>query len=236
MAAALHSPIRAVLFDVDGTLYSQAPLRLLMACEMALAALPPAGPRWADVRLALTFRKVREQLRGSNGRREPLAARQYSAVAEQMGCTPADVERAVNEWIYRRPLKWLRACRRPGLNQLLDFLRIRGVRCGVFSDYPATDKLTALRIGERFELDLSAVDPAIGAFKPDPRGFRIAAERWGVPAEQILYVGDRSDVDAVGAASAGMQCAVLMARRRHGSDFIAVSDFRELKRVLDPVC
>jgi FMN phosphatase YigB (HAD superfamily) len=237
MTAELQGPIRAVLFDVDGTLYAQTPLRVLMACEMALASLSADGKRQrTDVRLALAFRKVREKLRSTDRADERLVALQYSAVSERMRCAPADVQRAVNEWIYRRPLKWLRACRRGGLNQLLEFLGTRDVRCGVFSDYPAADKLAALGIGDRFELELSAVDPAVGAFKPSPRGFRIASERWGIPPREILYVGDRSDVDAAGAVSAGMQCALLTARRPADARFIAVTDFRELQRALDPVC
>src|SRR5689334_4088983 len=138
----LRPPIRAVLFDIDGTLYWQPPLRLAMALEMAVCATGARARR--DLRTVLAFRRVREELRHGDGRDEGLAERQYTAVAHQLACPPADVERAVNEWIYRRPLKWLQYVRRGGLVELLDWLRQRGVRCGVFSDYPAEDKLAAL--------------------------------------------------------------------------------------------
>jgi FMN phosphatase YigB (HAD superfamily) len=185
----------------------------------------------------LVFRRMREELRSADSDGEPLVHRQYTAVSKRLNCPTADVEQAVDEWIQRRPLKWLRFCRRSGIDELLLFLRARDVRCGVFSDYPATDKLAALGLADRFDLMMSAVDEEVGAFKPDPQGFRVASARWGIPTEHILYVGDRFDVDAVGAASAGMPCAVLTSRRGPGdAAFIAVSCFQELQRVLDPVC
>ena len=44
--------------------------------------------------------------------------------------------------------------------------------------------------------------------KPDPRIFRLAAERLGERAEQILYVGDRIDWDILPALKAGMHVAL----------------------------
>jgi HAD superfamily hydrolase (TIGR01549 family) len=238
MVGRVKGPIRAVLFDVDGTLYDQPTLRMAMTCEMALASLANLMTWKAnDVRLVMAFRRVREDLRTADSIEEPLAGRQYSAVARRLGCQPADVEQAVEQWIYRRPLKWLRFCRRKGIERLLAVLNGRGVRCGVFSDYPAHDKVAALGLGGRFDLELSAVDAEIDAFKPDPKGFQVAAARWGIPPEEILYVGDRAEVDAVGALAAGMQCAVVTRRPGHGRPgFITVTDFAELQRVLDPVC
>jgi len=233
MRTALPDGIRAVLFDVDGTLYAQTPLRVAMAVEMAVAAASPARARRQAVSRVLAFRRLRERLRSEAGSSEPLATRQYRVVSEHLGCSEAEVVSAVDEWIYRRPTKWLRYCRRPGIAELLDYLRGRRIACGVFSDYPAEDKLAALGIRDRFELVLSAVDPDIGAFKPDPRGFVEAARKWNMPASDVLYVGDRADVDAAGALAAGMPCAVLTAGQPGaGQEFIAVRDFKELQRVL----
>lgn len=43
----------------------------------------------------------------------------------------------------------------------------------------------------------------VGAAKPSPEIFFTAARRLGVPAEQILHVGDRWELDVVGARAAG---------------------------------
>jgi FMN phosphatase YigB (HAD superfamily) len=202
--------VRAVLFDVDGTLYHQGPLRLCMAME--LGALPlrasPASARrtWGVLR---TFRRVREELRGLGAADAPLERLQFERVAERLAMEVDEVEAVVSEWIFRRPLKYLRHCRRAGIDDLLGYLGTRRIPAGVFSDYPAREKLEALRVAERISLVACATDGEINAFKPHPRGFVWACRRWGLEPAEVLYVGDRAEVDAPGAARAGMPCVIL---------------------------
>jgi FMN phosphatase YigB (HAD superfamily) len=66
-------------------------------------------------------------------------------------------------------------------------------------------------------LALCATDPDINAFKPHPKGFLHACRHWGVPPEEVLYIGDRPEVDAVGAATASMPCAILTVKTRTGT-------------------
>ena len=54
----------------------------------------------------------------------------------------------------------------------------RGLKVGVFSDYPAEEKLKALRLDHVVSLSIDATEPDVNAFKPHPRGFLKAAERW----------------------------------------------------------
>jgi len=226
-----------VLFDLDGTLYAQFPLRVAMLGEMGVvcgASIARGGARIPRVLRA--FRSMREELRHHDDLGEPLAVRQYSAVSAKLGCSPEDVESIVHEWMYRRPLKWLAYCRRRGVMELLRFLEVRGIPKGVLSDYPAHDKLAALGLAGRFDPVLSAVDPEVGAFKPDPRGYLVAAARWGVPPASVLYVGDRIDVDAKGAVAAGMACAVLTREPAVGSGVFAIADFKELQSVIERTC
>lgn len=229
--------IRAVLFDLDGTLYAQLPLRLVMACEMGLVCVASLGRGGSRVpRVVTTFRKLREELRGHECAGEPLGVRQYSIVSERLRCSREDVERVVEEWIYQRPLKWLSYCRRAGLLELLQFLDARGIHKGVFSDYPAHEKLAALGLASHFDLVLSSVDSEIGAFKPDPRGYAAAAAKWGLPPSSVLYIGDRMEIDAPGAVAAGMPCAVLTRDDAVGHGVIGIRDFKELQRVLSRCC
>ena len=228
--------IRAVLFDVDGTLYAQLPLRVAMACELVLAQANPARMRRPNTLVTIrAFRRVREAMRHQDAPRS-IDTDQYQHVARLLGCAESDVRGAVDEWIYRRPLKWLRWVRRPGLLPLLDHLQATRTRCGVFSDYPAGDKLAALGVSRHFDLALSAVDPEIEAFKPHPRGFIRACEKWGLSPGEVLYVGDRADVDGAGATAAGMRYALLGRRCRTTSHGWVVRNFEELKRVISAHC
>jgi FMN phosphatase YigB (HAD superfamily) len=56
---------------------------------------------------------------------------------------------------------------------------------------------------------LCTTDPAIAALKPNPRGFLRACEVWRIDPADVLMVGDRADVDAAGAAAAGMPCVII---------------------------
>jgi FMN phosphatase YigB (HAD superfamily) len=228
--------IRAVLFDVDGTLYTPYPLRAAMACELMLAHANPARLRQPNaIRILRAFRRFREELREYDGS-VPVEHEQYLGVSRKLRCTEQDVRGAVSEWMYSRPLKYLPWVRRRGVVPLLDALQANGIRRGVFSDYPADRKLAALGLAERFDVVVSAVDPQIRAFKPSPRGFLTACERWELPPADVLYVGDRVDVDAAGATAAGMRYAIIGRRSgKTGSGWI-VKDFEELQRVISACC
>ena len=238
----IKQPLRAVLLDVDGTLYHQGALRCFMGlelCAMLVSRQTAAHRIWRSLKY---FRRIREELRHLGEPEGSLAMLQYVEAAQRAGEDPAYIEAVVAEWIHQRPLKYLRRCRRPGLEVFLTFLKSRGIQVGVFSDYPVLDKLQALGLTETMSLMLCATDPAINAFKPHPKGFLHACALWEVPPEEVLYIGDRPEVDAYGAAQAGMPCALLgkrsgVARDGHSAvGYVTFSSFGELHHAFTPNC
>jgi FMN phosphatase YigB (HAD superfamily) len=228
--------LRAVLFDLDGTLYDQRRLRVLMALELlALAAASPRrAPRvWKSI---ASFRHAREELRALGQPTAQLETLQYTEAARRAHTDEAAMRAVVEEWIFRRPLRHLPRCRRRGLREHLRFLRERGLSVGIFSDYPGRDKLLALGVAEHVSLVVCATDAAVNAFKPHPRGLTHACGAWGLRPEQVLYVGDRPDVDAPPAAALGMPCAIVGVSFRDGRSaappFFGFSSFAELTRAL----
>lgn len=228
--------IRGVLFDLDGTLYRQSPLRLLMAAELAtvpcLQSRPWRAPRvWKTLR---EFRRVREELRGLGCPNQPLERLQYTATAERLRVPVGDVEAVVRNWILQRPLKYLRHVARPGLRKVFEQLQAEHIRVGVFSDYPVRDKLTALGLADLVSLMLEATADDVNAFKPHPRGFERACEQWALQPRDVLYVGDRPEVDAVGAAAARMPCAIIGAHVASASPerFVAIREIPAILRVI----
>jgi phosphoglycolate phosphatase/putative hydrolase of the HAD superfamily len=208
-----------VLFDVDGTLYDQSRLRARILLALARAAVQGHSVRDA-VRLARVlraYRRAHESLRGTTAAGGALARLQIARAAAASGTSEREVADAVEEWMIRRPLEYLPRCRRDGLLPLLSWLRQRGVALGVLSDYPSADKLHALGVAGFFSQVLCTTDAEIDALKPDPRGFRRACERWRLPPGEVLYVGDREDVDARGARAAGLRCALLGRHWRVGA-------------------
>ena len=235
-----NGQIRAVLLDVDGTLYHQRPLQCLMVLE--LSTLPIVSRSFTSAyriwHSLENFRRVREELRGLCRTEPCLAQLQYSEVARQLGMEPADIEAIVCEWMLQRPLKYLTICRRREIVQFFSFLKDRRMQIGVFSDHPVVEKLSTLGLSPWVSVTLCATDPEIDAFKPHPKGFLHACALWGLPPEEVLYVGDRVEVDAVGAASAGMPCAILRSRggtRHHtplSCPYLSCTSFKDLQHLL----
>jgi FMN phosphatase YigB (HAD superfamily) len=75
------------------------------------------------------------------------------------------------------------------------------------SDGRAEDHLVAT--GVRDGLEFVVDSQLVGIEKPDPRIFRLALERMGVPAARALYVGDLRSIDREGAHAAGLECVLI---------------------------
>lgn len=182
-----------------------------MLAELCLDPIKRLAPRegLTTLRRLKRFREVREDLRELGQASESLESLQYSRPAADLGESPDQVRATVVEWMHERPLRHLSNARRAGTRELFEAAIARGIRLGIFSDFPAPAKLTALQLDHGVSLMLCATDPEINAFKPHPAGFLFACERWGLEPNEVLYVGDRIDVDHVGASAAGLECALV---------------------------
>jgi putative hydrolase of the HAD superfamily len=190
--------IRLVVFDVDGTLYRQAPLRRRMALAL-LGHVATTG----DVRLLRLlgdYRRTREALADAEVADfdVPLAA----TIAARHGVTPDTVTALVADWIETRPLPYLRPHLVPGIAPLFAALRHSGRRIGVLSDYPARAKIAAL--GLDADVIAAAADPDIGIMKPHPRGLQSVMAAAGATPATTLMIGDRPERDGAAARRAGV--------------------------------
>lgn len=227
------SGLRAVLFDLDGTLYRQGPMRVLMALELATLSVKAPGKARRRLAALAAYRRAQEVLRQSSGA-DPATA-QIRAASTASGLPEDEVTDLVTEWMIERPLKYLRFCRVPGVEELLERLVTAGLRTGVLSDYPAARKLEALGLHRHFPLVLCSTDTEIAAFKPSPRGYLRACEVWQLSPAEVLFVGDRPEVDAAGAKAAGMPCIIVgsSAREDASGSYSVVPSFERLSRVFD---
>ncbi|MFN8065271.1 MAG: HAD family hydrolase [Vicinamibacterales bacterium] len=229
-------PLRAVLFDLDGTLYHQRPVRAWMAAELGRFVATDPRRGWRTAQVLRAYRRAQESLRHSSPALYE-AATQLDLAASRSGVPRQDVARIVDEWMFERPLKYLARYKASGLADVLRGLEQRGLRLGVLSDYEATRKLRALGIERCFSQVLCAADADVRALKPSPRGFLVACERWQLLPEQVVMVGDRADADAAGATAAGMR-SVIVGRRALGAGGGAtfVSSLEQVSSVIDECC
>ena len=204
---------RAVLFDIDGTLYRQGPVRRAMMARLVRGHLARPTTGAQVMRVISAYRRAQEELRGS-GFEGDVTEAQVEMAAARTGVDADVVRSIVEQWMEVEPLGAVAASGRTGLVELLDELARRGTKLGALSDYPAMAKLEALGIADRFDIVLSAQDPRVHAFKPNPKGLVVALEALAVEPADAVYVGDRAEVDGAAAAAVPMRCVIVGGSRR----------------------
>lgn len=197
------SPLRGVVFDLDGTLYDKQPLEWFMVRSMLLSL-----PR------LLRYTRVRTGLAGVDFASGPAIARE---TLQRLSPDP-DAQRLWSRWIAERYeptlLRGLReACTlQPGVVPLLATLRAAGVRLGLVSDYRGvSDRLAALGLAPA-SFDFVLVTEELGAMKPSTRMAELTLAGMGHEGRTMVMVGDRAFADERFAAAAGMR--FLGVRRR----------------------
>ncbi len=222
------SPLAAVVFDLDGTLYNQTLMRLIMAGHLGWAVLRKPARGLAAVRFLQAYRQSLELLRRSDDQ-SGLELRQLQMASDKSGLTGPQAQQVLDEFFERKPLGQLRRCARAGLARFLQEARDKKVRLGVLSDYPAQRKLEAMGISAYFDATVSSY--SMSRLKPSPEGLLHCLKLLAVPASQTVYVGDRVDVDAECARRAGVFPVVFGADGR-GQDLTRVHSFRSLGALL----
>ena len=199
--------VRAVSWDVDGTLYSTR----LLTVRFWLALLPAslgsdASAAWRAVAEMRRFRRGMERARAEGRRLETDEARIRQRVA---------LER---EWL----LPAITALGpRDGVASALRTFRTRFDSQVALSDFEPSHKLASLGLLDQFDAIYSG--ERLGFLKPSPEPFRQILRDLDLPPESLLHIGDRPETDGAGAAAAG--CSVLVL----GRDF---RSFAELESML----
>jgi|SRR5271157_1519177 len=188
-----------IVFDVDGTLYSQRKLRLKMAGVLLRHCLTARSVK--TLRILSSYREWREQVadRGSERFEEVLA----SQLAARYRRSEVDIQTIVSEWMEVKPLPFLKECRYPGVKELFAHLRSAGKVIGVLSDYPAREKLARLELEADYVV--SARDEEVSVLKPHPRGLERLMALAGVGPEATVMIGDRAERDGEMGRRAGVR-------------------------------
>jgi HAD superfamily hydrolase (TIGR01549 family) len=204
--------LKALIFDLDGTLYPQRPVRMAVLRRLIFSHLCHPISGFRTFRALAAYRRSQELLRDSKFPRSTLREAQLQTASLLSGFPSEFVAGCVSNWMEEQPLKILHQHLRKDLIRVLKSAKEKGIRTAVCSDYPAPRKIAALGLTDWFDLTVSAQDPEVGEFKPSPRILQFALERLGVQPWQALYIGDRSEIDGVAAKRAGVACHIL--RRR----------------------
>ena len=203
------SEYKAVVFDLDGTLYFQGRLRIKMAWKLFGCYLCHFW-RIKEVFVIRRFRKVREhwdEYDDTGDDKGDLDLRQYECVAGLYRMEASKVRDIIEEWMYKKPLKAVYETRDKELLKLIEVMKDRGQKIYVFSDYPTEDKLAALSLS--VDGTYAATDGRVNELKPSPKGLLLIMEDGGFAPEEILMVGDRMSRDGMSAQNAGCDYIIL---------------------------
>ncbi|HUW69995.1 MAG TPA: HAD family hydrolase [bacterium] len=224
-------PIRAIGFDIDGTLYSarRLYLRLLARGMKSLKLMVAFNEARLDIRKLLDSPEYRA--RNIHGI-EAFHRFQAELCARRMGADPEQTHEAIERFFYTAAVEPFASIPLyPGVIELLGALRERGIRLGALSDFPCERKVQLLGLGELFDVVMTSEET--GLVKPDRASFDLLASRLGTPPEHILYVGNSEQYDVAGAMGAGMRTALITRSRRAAAGTaaeFAFSDYAQLRR------
>lgn len=185
----------ALIFDLDGTLYDKKNI-----------VLNTMASHWREIPILHASNKLRKTLKGIDlGNSEDFHNTFYGKIAEASGKKFSKVEHWYQRKFYPRFIRALKK-KYKARKKLIPLLeQMKGlVPMAVFSDYSyVKERLNALHIPTDV-FTVMAGSEEYGVLKPSPRPLLDIARKLGVPADNVLVVGDRVDTDGEAARMAGM--------------------------------
>jgi putative hydrolase of the HAD superfamily len=192
--------IKALIFDIDGTVYSNT---LMYLYTLPLMLRHP--------RTMITFAKARRLLHycSEDIDASGLGFKAYQArmLGEMRGISSEEAQRNLDS--FRTSWEKIFDTVRPykGFKESIIFFKEAGLKTGLLSDFPLGKKMERLGLSGLWDAELCTEDA--GALKPDPRSFLQVASLLGTAPEEVLFVGNSHKFDVIGAKKAGMLAAHL---------------------------
>lgn len=197
-----------VLFDLDDTLFAHREAvadgisahRRIFGGPLGAADDDTEATRWHTLEEKHYARYLRGELDWQGQRRA-----RVRAFVEPFGLDLADDARA-DSWFDGYRLEYERAWSlHSDTLRCLETLRAEGIRIGIVTngDFLAqSTKIERIALNPFVEHVIASGD--LGFAKPDRRIFELACRTFGVGVSEAVFVGDRLETDAIGAALAGL--------------------------------
>jgi putative hydrolase of the HAD superfamily len=203
--------IRAILFDLDGTLRHNEPDSTQVFLDLAVGLGAQDGPlkrrhlaRWTHYYWAQSP-ELSQDMQVFESISDEFWANYAVRALVEFGCQ-GDCAGQIAVELHGRMAQIYHPhdCVAPDVGPTLAKLQAAGYRLGVLSnrDHPFADYMRTLGLAQYFDVIMAAGE--VNIWKPDRRVFWQALERIDVSAAQSIYVGDNYYADIEGARSAGM--------------------------------
>ncbi len=196
--------IKAAVFDIDNTMYSfdkanlEASRKLAQYCESAFSLsreefqdLHVQAKKNLEARLGLGSAAIHNRLIRFQHMLEMLHCKEFNRAVEMYHIYWDTVLDAMEP--------------EPGLLAFLRVLHGKGIRIGVGSDMTSYIQYRKLKRMEVLQyIDGIVTSEEAGAEKPDPRFFRLCAEKLCCAPEECVFIGDHVEKDVEGSSACGM--------------------------------
>lgn len=150
-----------------------------------------------------------DRIREETGREVDLH-RQICMLLERLGIHEADPNLSQNLWnVYANSVLSIKLKVRNGADSVLNLLKRRGYRVGLICNTyhtPGSVVRKALQnVGLHRYFDVLMFSDESGCLKPRPEIFLEALSKMGVAPSEAVHIGDRPDLDMLGAKNAGLK-------------------------------
>lgn len=199
--------IEAIIVDVDGTLYSQKKLRTRMTFSLLHHVVRHPNQSKSIIAVWL-YRKEREKSRCNGADNRSV----YNAVAGKLGISSETVIDAVNYWMHQYPLHLIPLFTYKDFVGWINKKKEEGTHVYIYSDYPAIEKCKVLGVS----YNAVFTSDKIGYLKPDYRAMEYVINHIECDKGNIVYIGDRDEVDGLAASSVGIRYYNIRRIRKHG--------------------
>ncbi|MEN0038888.1 MAG: HAD-IA family hydrolase [Cellvibrio sp.] len=176
----MAKPIRAVMFDLDGTLLDTAPDFIVVVnqllTEQQRPTLAPDIIRAGVSNGSKALIKLAFGIEENDAQFEPLRHRLLELYLAHIA-------------VFTVPF--------PGINSLLDKLADNNIAWGIATNKPATYTLPLMAALDIQPAPRSVICPDhVARSKPDPESLFLASKQLGCAPEEIIYIGDhKRDID-----------------------------------------
>lgn len=194
--------VSAVCLDAAGTLFTERRTRAALYADALEVHGHPASESQVQAWMERAHAELDADPRSPTRYGEAWFRAFVGGVLGRAGC-PSDPEQVRQELerVFTDPSNYLVF---EDVLPTLHSLRSAGLKLAVVSNWSQRLEGLLIQLGLRPWFDALAISACVGADKPEPELFQHALRALDVEPEQAVHVGDRWDLDVLGARSAGL--------------------------------
>ena len=193
----MTSGIKAVAFDIDGTLYP--------SWRLYIRIIPYV---LKNLRFFLKYSKVRSILHRTAPSGD-FYEYQGRLLALELGISNEQARNMIETIVYKGMMPYLKAVKPyRHIKETIQAFKDSGYKLAILSDFPPDQKGDIWGTRELFDVIRGSEE--LGALKPSKYTFGSLVLELDLPTEASLYVGNSITSDVEGAKNAGMKAAYIM--------------------------